>query len=352
MMNSTPTTIEVFSQQLKNRTTAVRIVESSCMLLINLGSFTGNLLLGIAVIKNPTLRKNVPNMYIVMLAFSDFLLSLLGIPFSVASLIVGKWPFNNFVCQFQGFWILFMCAASLQILAVTAVNRYFRVVRSRALYQKIFNSKTTKTAIAIVCIMAFFAPLPYFFAGHAFSFHPAKAFCAHNAVSLHKGYGAYLVLFYVAIPLITIITCYTRVFVAVRRHNLNFRFRMRTRSQSKQSTDSRLSVEEVNITYTLLVVVTGFMACWTPVVVIDMIDFINANWKLKRQVYLSYTCFAFASASLNPVIYGIMNRSFRAEYARILAPFKFWSSQSDFKVDSEGARVKSDNSAENRTSKL
>lgn len=75
---------------------------------------------------------------------------------------------------------------------------------------------------------------------------------------------------------------------------------MRARSQSKPSIDSPLSVDEVNITYTLLVVVTGFMACWTPVVVIDMIDFINAEWKLKRQVYLSYTCFAFASGLSTP----------------------------------------------------
>ena len=88
------------------------------------------------------------------------------------------------------------------------------------------------------------------------------------------------------------------------------------------SSTLRLSVEEVNITYMLLVVVIGFLICWTPVIVIDMIDFINADWKLKRQVYVSYTCFGFASTSLNPVIYGIMNRSFRAEYLRILMLFK------------------------------
>lgn len=326
-MNANLTTIEVFAQQFQNRTTVVRIVESLSMLLINLSAFAGNLLLGIAVAKNPNLR-TVTNLYIVTLAFSDFLLSLLGIPFTVASLIVGTWPFNNVVCQLQGFFILLMCAISLQTLAVTAVNRYFRVVRSRELYLKIFNFKTTKTTVAFVWIMALFAPLPYVVSGHEFFFHPAKVFCAHNSESLYKGYGAYLVLVFVAIPLIIIITCYTRVFITVRSHNLNFQSRIRSRSQAKPSIDGRLSVDEVNITYTLLVVVCGFLACWTPVVVTDMIDFINADWKLKRQVYVSYTCFAFASASLNPVIYGIMNPSFRAEYARILAPLKFWSSPS------------------------
>lgn len=339
IMNATVTTIEVFSQQLKSRSTAVRVVESFMMLLINLTSFGGNLLLGIAVIRKPSLGRSVTNLYIITLAFSDFLLSLLGIPFSVASLMVGQWPFNNFLCQLQGFWILLMCAISLETLAVTAVNRYFRVVRSRTLYQKIFNAEKTKATIAILWIMALFAPLPYVVAGHEFTFHPAKAICAHNAESLYKGYGAYLVLVYVAIPLIVIITCYTRVFIAVRKHNLNFQFRLRASSRSKSSTNRKLSVDEVNVTYTLLVVVTGFLACWTPVVVIDMIDFINADWKLKRQVYVSYTCFAFASASLNPFIYGIMNRPFRAEYLRILAAFKLWSSSGGVEAENNGVKT-------------
>ena len=328
IMNATFTTIEVFAQQLKSRTTKAQIIESLFMFLINFVSFSGNLLLGIAVIRNPNLRRTVPNMYIITLAVSDFLMSLLGIPFSVVSLMVGKWAFNNFICQFQGFWILLMCAVSLQTLAVTAVNRYFRVVRSRALYQKIFNMRTTKVTIAILWILAFLAPLPYVVAGHEFFFHTGKVFCAHNAESLYDGYGAYLVLVYVAIPLIIIVTCYTKVLITVRKHNLNFRFRMRARTQSNSSSDSCLSVEEINVTYILLVVVIAFLTCWTPVLVIDLIDFINADWKLKRQVYVSYTCFGFASTSLNPVIYGIMNRSFRAEYLRILAPLKMWPSNS------------------------
>ena len=347
IMNAT--SIDVFALQLKNRSTAVQIVESFFLLLINFTSFSGNLLLGISVIKNPNLRRTVPNMYIITLAVSDFLMSLLGIPFSLASLMTGKWPFNNFICQLQGFWILLMCAMSLQTLAVTAVNRYFRVVRSRASYQRIFSMKKTKITIAILWVMALFAPLPYVVAGHEFFFHTGKVFCAHNAESLHGGYGAYLVLVYVAIPLIIILTCYTRVFIAVRKHNLNFRPRIRSSCKSgKNSSNSCLSVAEVNVTYILLVVVIGFLTCWTPVLVIDMIDFINGDWKLKRQVYVSYTCFGFASTALNPIIYGIMNRSIRAEYLRILTPVRFWSSLSQSSLQSASRSFQRSNGQKNR----
>ena len=176
-MNATLTVIAVFAEQLRSRPTNIQVTESFFLLLINLVSFFGNLLLGIVVIKNPTLRRTVPNMYIITLALSDFLNSCLGIPFSVASLIVGRWPFNDFVCQLQGFWILLLSAVSLQTLAVTAVNRCFRVVRSRTLHQKLFNKKTTKLTIAVLWILALLAPLPYVAAGHKFFFHTGKVFC-------------------------------------------------------------------------------------------------------------------------------------------------------------------------------
>ena len=220
-----------------------------------------------------------------------------------------------------------MAAVSLQTLAVTAVNRYFRVVRSRTLHQKLFNKKTTKLTIAVLWILALFAPLPYVAAGHKFFFHTGKVFCAHDFESLHRGYGAYLVVFYVAIPLIIIVVCYTKVFITVRKHNLNFRSRLRSvrHEAANLSQNSRLSVDELNVTYILLAIVVGFLTCWIPVLVIDLIDFVNAGWKLKRQVYVSYTCLGWASTALNPIIYGIMNRSFRAEYLRIFTPLKMWT---------------------------
>ena len=55
--------------------------------------------------------------------------------------------------------------------------------------------------------MALFAPLPYAFAGHEYTFHTGKVFCAHNLASLNDGYGAYLVLVFVAVPLLILLIC-------------------------------------------------------------------------------------------------------------------------------------------------
>ena len=135
----------------------------------------------------------------------------------------------------------------------------------------------------------------------------------------------------------------------MRKHNLNFRSRIRPNGKSgKNSSNSCLSVEEVNVTYILLVVIIGFLTCWIPVLVIDMIDFINGDWKLKRQVYVSYTCLGFASTSLNPIIYGVMNRTFRSEYLKIFGVFKSWNfSTTPTNSDYGNEPVRADNGPKN-----
>ena len=56
-MNVTLTVIAVFAEQLRSRPTNIQVTESLFMLLINFVTFFGNLLLGIVVIKNPTLAE-------------------------------------------------------------------------------------------------------------------------------------------------------------------------------------------------------------------------------------------------------------------------------------------------------
>lgn len=306
-------------QQLRSRGSGTIIVESFFMIFINLSTLLGNLLVLTAIIRNPRLRQNICNMYITILSLSDLLMAVLCIPFSSSSTVMGQWTGDGIYCQIQGFLVLLFCAVSLQTLAITAVNRYFRTTRTNVVYRRYFTIKSTKITIVILWITAFFAPLPYVAMGEEFIFHPGKVFCTHNYASLVVGYGAFLVLVYVVIPVFIIIFCYTNVFVCVRRHNSNFRVHTAD-DQERPGQGVPLSVDEINITWTLLAVVLGFMTCWTPVVVIDLIDFVNGDWELTRPTYFSYTCFGYSSTAINPFIYGIMNTQFRKEYAKVL-PF-------------------------------
>ncbi|KAK3744873.1 hypothetical protein QZH41_003653 [Actinostola sp. cb2023] len=322
------TCIQRLQEQLRSRELGTVITESFFVIFINLSTLLGNLLVLTAVFRNPRLRQNICNIYIIALSVSDLMMSVLGIPFTSAATVAGRWPVGHLYCQIQGFFVLLLCAASLQTLALTAVNRYFRMTRSSVVYRRYFTMRSTKATVIILWIMALLAPLPYVAMGEEFIFHPGKVFCTHNFASLVIGYGSFLVLSYVVIPIIIIIFCYTKVFFSVRRHNASFRVHTINAPADQEAPNLRLSVDEINITWTLLAVVLGFMVSWTPVVVIDMIDFANGDWKLSRRAYLSYSCFGYSSTAINPFIYGVMNRHFREEYSKVFPFIKAFVSRS------------------------
>ena len=60
----------------------------------------GNLLVCWTMFKHPRLLRSTSNLFIVFLAVSDVLISVLGYPFTIAVLLTGRWPFNRAACYF------------------------------------------------------------------------------------------------------------------------------------------------------------------------------------------------------------------------------------------------------------
>lgn len=77
-------------------------------------------------------------------------------------------------------------------------------------------------------------------------------------------------------------------------------------------------VQEVKVTKTLAAVLVGFSFCWFPIMIIDQIDMNNGAPTLPRQVYYFYGLSIYMSSAINPVLYGLLNRSFCAEYKRTI----------------------------------
>ena len=119
---------------------------------------------------------------------------------------------------------------------------------------------------------------------------------------------------FIAISMSIVIVCYLSVFKALKVHERTVANNLRT-GNIRQST---LSVEDIKVTKILFATVVGFVICWTPVLVIDIVDlFLGAGWALSRQTYYMYTIFGITSSAINPIIYGVMNPSYRKAYCRL-----------------------------------
>ena len=263
-----------------------------------------------AVYRNQRLR-TLSNMCVVALAVSDILMSTCCVPFSVATLIRGQWIFGERACQFHGFGVLTFGFASLQSMQIIALNRYFCVVKPEK-YIVLFKKQRTLMYIAVVWCVALIGSVPPFFFnhGHGLEFQPGKAMCLYT-FHTNIAYTAFIECVYIATPLTIITICYAKVFYTVSRSNRVF-------SHENNPQLLRANVEEAKVTKTLAAVMVGFTCCWLPVCIIDYIDATSGEPTLPRQAYLTYGFLVYLSGTINPFIYGAMNKQFRCEYKAIL----------------------------------
>jgi melatonin receptor type 1A len=266
----------------------------------------GNMLTLMAVFRNKKLR-TIPNLFVISLAISDLGMGLTCMPLSLSVLVTSSWMFGDVVCQFEGYVAIIMAAASTQTLAAMAVNRYVGIVKC-LLYRSYFTTKRTICLLVGLWVSSIFAPFVYLIAGDRFMFHPGKLFCYVNLKA--AWFTAFLVVIYVGIPSTIILVCYAKVFQTISARNKHYR--------KNQKGGDMVTVEEIRITRTLFVIVLFYMVCWTPVLIIDLVDTFLGRWAAPRTLYLAYTFLASISSSANPVIYGVMNQSFRKEYSAIL----------------------------------
>lgn len=312
---------EVLARELRERKDGLVVLESGLMIFINFMAFTGNSMVCWAVYRNHRLR-TIPNMYVVTLAISDALMAVLCMPMTVVLLITGEWPFSGAVCHFQGFFCFFCALYSLLLMTATAVNRYFRVVKP-TLYRRHFKVKSTfLSIIAITLAAGLGAGLSSMAQWATFIVHYGKVICFMDfkTPQIDMGYMAFLDVIYIAIPIGIISFAYYTIFKMIKGHNKEM-------NTTRQGTNLSLNVEEIRVTKALFATVLGFILCWGPIATIDMVDsYTQHKLAIPREVFLLYIYLGFGSCSINPVIYGVMNRAFRAEFLQVLA---FWKRRND-----------------------
>lgn len=297
-----------FISQDSHRSIGIIIIEVAVCILIDIMALFGNVLVSLTVIRSPKLRTST-SMFILALAIADILMALICIPVTCGILVTEDWINTSALCDIQGFAILTLAFMSISTLALTALNRFFRVVKP-VIYKRVFTKRNSLLLVGVVwfMIITFYAGLLVSKATHV-RYEPSYVVCAvaHTLVQT-------LVEFvFVIFAFITIVVSYSLVFVRIRRHKLSM-----CSSLLGQNRDLNISVEEIKISNLLFMTVLGFAICWVPSLVIITMDRVAPDTTPPRSRTLLCTYLNYLSAALNPFIYGVMNRSFRAEYKRIL----------------------------------
>ena len=303
------------SKELSDRSLAVVIIEASFCLAMNVISVLGNILVCVAVYKNPKLRSTM-NLYIIALAASDLLCATVEMPFASGVLILGKWKFGVAICEIQGFVDMFVTHITPATIGLTAFNRYMRIVKTNH-YNKIFSPRKSKIWLSCVWLSLLF----YLLVGRitnwfTVQFIPGFALCniAFNKSENRIIHYCVVFLLYFALPFAIAFFSYYKVFLKIRQHKLDVAPSLQNTSPTATG---RISVQEINVSRVLSYVVVGFLVCWIP-----MWAFIF--WKrfspdtAPRVTQLTAIFLLFLSSTINPFIYAATNPAFRKEFCKLL----------------------------------
>ena len=298
--------------ELELRSTALIIVEAGSMILLNILSLLGNILVCLSVYRNTQLRTTT-NLYIIALAVSDLIAAIFVMPLVAGVLISSRWPFGETACQMHAYFSLFVVFVSPVTMGLTAVNRYVRICKSNEQYERFFSKTKSRIVLGFVIFYILITSLTGL---QGFHFVPGYAGCLNKHLSQ---FGTMLHFFVVVglfflLPLAVTIFSYIKVAIKVRDHNMQMAEGLHSHGRN-----SAISVHEIRLSRSLFVVVFAFMLSWMPAWVITILTrFVEVD-NIPRNVQL--LCFFSLSLSntINPFIYAGMNALFRREFRGILS---------------------------------
>lgn len=287
-------------------------------------TFMGNFMVCLIVYLHRRLR-TVTNYFIVSLAVSDLLISVLSVPFRIhQTLHNGVFCLSSELCWT---WIItdLICAcASICNLAAISVDRYIAIVHPFR-YHSVMTTTTGWVIIAIVWIYsAIWAALSSF---NWTAFGEQHFFTNYTCKKTDKIFYTVATTMDFYVPLLIVLVMYGLVFrVAMNQARAVASLQPTSNRDGRGRRFSINIVKEVKAAKTLAIVVGAFVVCWFPFFTCLLISL--WNFELISPPRLSVETlkglrgtFMYVlptiNSTLNPIIYALFNRDFRTAFVRL-----------------------------------
>lgn len=274
-------------------------------------SLVGNALVCLALHRNRRLRTTT-NFYVLSLAVADIILAVL-FPFHLAASWLRGWPFGYFFCQFLGFLVQFWAQVSLSILTLASINRYVCVLKPHK-YPVFFDKKKTVLSIISVWLFTLLQTLCLTISTPiTFRWSPKSLYCQGTSPDELTERAMYIFFgCFFTVPMLLVIFCYGSIYRVVKKHNTAIVPALQTTNRLRT-----ISTQEINTSRVIFAAVLGYCVCWTPLIFLLFLVFgfqVTIS-PVAQWVFVEITTF---SSWINPIIYGVMNRSMRREFRNIV----------------------------------
>ncbi|KAK3730599.1 hypothetical protein QZH41_006675 [Actinostola sp. cb2023] len=310
------------------RTVVLVTIEMFFAVVITIASLLGNSLVIYIIHKDSRLR-SITNVFIESLAWTDVCMAVSVMPFWISSVFNGRWVLNDAFCPWIGFIALsiaLLCA--LLTMALIAVNRYFRVVRS-ATYRKYFKSRRSAVVYClIVWITAILLSSPPLYGWGVIQYHNKISVCTLFWDMKNISYVVLIIGGAVNGTTIVICICYYKIYKTVKSSTANIN------AHNPNSTAGHTT--DIKLLKSTFAVVCFFMITWVPV---SFVVFFETVGIVAPRVVFAFIVLVVNSSSCgNPIIYGILNPQFRRALVHVLKCRSFRHNDETASNNAQGAR--------------
>ncbi|XP_041364856.1 substance-P receptor-like [Gigantopelta aegis] len=291
-------------------------VESKVVLIIlytftTVAAITGNII-AIAIFARGKRSRTELRPFLMNLSVADLIVALICIPFTTTYQLMDEWVFSDPMCPLVQFIQTVSVTASVSTNMAIGIDRYFAVAHP---LRKRFTSSKSKYVIVLIWSISFALSVVLLFVGKTNN-DEGKTKCGETwpepSKFWNKAYTLFLMCLTYFTPLLILCVTYSIVgrILSVRAmpgHSDEIRDAAQVKSKRK-------------IVKMLITVVLMFGMCWLPIHLFFLLDAFAPNTvphEHKEALYWGCHWLSMANSFVNPVIYGFMNDSFRADLKHI-----------------------------------
>ncbi|XP_022364226.1 G-protein coupled receptor 161 isoform X2 [Enhydra lutris kenyoni] len=307
------------------------IADFATIVIITVFVCLGNLLVVVTLYKKSYLL-TLSNKFVFSLTLSNFLLSVLVLPFVATSSVRREWVFGVVWCNFSALLYLLISSASMLTLGVIAVDRYYAVLYPMAYPMKITGNRAVM-ALVYIWLHSLVGCLPPLFGWSSVEFDEFKWMCV-AAWHREPGYTAFWQIWCALFPFLVMLVCYGFIFrvarVKARKVHCGTvvlagedaqRDGRKNSSTSTSSSGSRrtalqgvvYSANQCKALLTILVVLGAFSITWGPYMLVITSEALWGKNSVSPALETWATWLSFTSAICHPLIYGLWNKTVRKE---------------------------------------